>query len=446
MLVFCSPTHSLPTLNGDIVHIQRYFDGQLIAGECCNKTVKVAPGDNDKTALSTGNNLYLNLSDNHIFIDFFPGDGSGGLYNPTGNSCNCSGTHEIIISDINWSGDTSATITNTNVYTNFPSFNNSLVSFGDHYVKINIYPLLWFGSNKYTAIIELSNNSPSSPFNVHTTPLANGENDFSSNIRISSTNSEEATYQHIKENNCIYANQYSEISDGIKTIVPLDEQTIENSSNNRKVDMVSNIQKAVKSAFTSIRDGSRSVFDYFSIGAKTNLTGGAKIFQQQCNDPPAYDYFDLAEASGEMLDFELQLNFGADYAVLDNALMALGQGIENYERLLITIERLQGAMIDNNEQAIALQRSYASSILSDIEDSFTRSHELLLAADEALTPYDPSFHTILDQLESATKDVTASNLIQRSLLSTPSIDISEPNLIWLLFTALPIIIYQRASK
>jgi hypothetical protein len=130
------PMSSGASLIGDDVLITRLTDGEQSGdGICCGPFwVTVEAGTGDKTSLSYGDNLFVDVEANSILIDFGPNGGSGG-----------DGDRVIVIDDLDWAGEPSRIITGYSVDTDLSGFSGGEIAFIDHRVEIQIGSLMWSG-------------------------------------------------------------------------------------------------------------------------------------------------------------------------------------------------------------------------------------------------------------------------------------------------------------
>lgn len=159
-LAAATPADSAPTLLGDTVLIGRYvsWPGPFAYGPF---SVVVQAGDADKTAVSSGNNLYVNVEADRVRIDFGPSNGAGG---------GMPAPHEILIEDIDWVGDVDATIAGYSLVTNIPTVTyapysniatvtSSRVRVGADFVGFTINNLEFQGTEGYYVEILLTSSS-----------------------------------------------------------------------------------------------------------------------------------------------------------------------------------------------------------------------------------------------------------------------------------------------
>lgn len=141
------PSLAVPTIVGDTVTIGRYIDGQIIGTRgCCGPfRTLVQTGETDLTAVSLGQNTYVNPEGYFIRIQWWPFGGSGGGLSD----------HEILIEDIDWIGEPERYISGFGLVTNFPSVTRDLVRFGPDFIGLQVGMLEWIGSSYYYADLVL---------------------------------------------------------------------------------------------------------------------------------------------------------------------------------------------------------------------------------------------------------------------------------------------------
>ncbi|MDJ0939902.1 MAG: PEP-CTERM sorting domain-containing protein [Woeseiaceae bacterium] len=117
-------------LIGDTVTIGRYINGEVIGdGNCCGPfDVVVEEGNGDSTAVSTGNNLFVDVDADVVRFIFGPNQSSGGPFDPF--------EHIIQVDDMDWVGDPTAFISAIEIVTDIPDFDFSRVIFGDDFVHL----------------------------------------------------------------------------------------------------------------------------------------------------------------------------------------------------------------------------------------------------------------------------------------------------------------------
>ena len=136
-LLLLIPLVSEASFIGDDVTITRLLNGSTPDATCCGPfVVTVEAGNNDAIAISPGNNLFVNVEESSILIEFGPSGGSGG---PS------SSDHVIVIDDLDWVGDPSSVLTGITFDTDLIGFNSSFISFFDHRVEVQIAGLGWSG-------------------------------------------------------------------------------------------------------------------------------------------------------------------------------------------------------------------------------------------------------------------------------------------------------------
>ena len=142
------------TLIGDTVTIGRYINGDMIGdGSCCGPfDVMVEAGSGDRTAVSTGNNFYVDVETDRVRIEFGPQRGDGGSIID----------HEILIEGLDWVDDPTGFITGFSLITNFSSITESLFRFDDHLIGLQVGSLRWTGGESYfaEAVIETNHAVP----------------------------------------------------------------------------------------------------------------------------------------------------------------------------------------------------------------------------------------------------------------------------------------------
>ena len=144
--VFSSTANA--SLLGDTVVMSRLIDGGIIGdGSCCGPfDVVVTSGDSDLTALSTGDNMYVNMEAESILFTFGPSGGSGGGLPD----------HAIVIDSIDWVGEPDIFITGFTFYTDLVGFTDSLISFTDHKIEIQLGSLNWSGGQYLDVYLQTS--------------------------------------------------------------------------------------------------------------------------------------------------------------------------------------------------------------------------------------------------------------------------------------------------
>lgn len=111
---------------------------------------------------------------------------------------------------------------------------------------------------------------------------------------------------------------------------------------------------------------------YYAGVAPTFLRVNSRIFQRYAADPPRFDYYVVAESSGNEAETEFEQRFGAEFAPLDDLFRRWGYASEALDLALTTLERLQGAYLDADKQAFNLQAEIFRRLTADSDSLFAR--------------------------------------------------------------------------
>ena len=121
------------TIVGDTVQIRRELPSlSFINGPFATTVVS---GPSDSISLSSANNIFVNPESSSILFNFGPVVGSGGGY----------ADHRIIVSDIDWFGEPSLTLSSVTATSDIPGFSPSFVTFDAHSVTLSIRGFNWSG-------------------------------------------------------------------------------------------------------------------------------------------------------------------------------------------------------------------------------------------------------------------------------------------------------------
>lgn len=166
------------------------------------------------------------------------------------------------------------------------------------------------------------------------------------------------------------ADQFQTVSDAIPTNTDLGPDAIDNigdAAERRAVDLVRTIRDEVVDTLST---GAEAVVEYFALAVKTVTKGGQGIFTTLKNDPPRTDFDQLTQASLELLDFRFGETYGAEYGLIDDAFLSVGHGLETLERILLTVERVQGATLLGDQSATETQLSHLEMLYETLDLKF----------------------------------------------------------------------------
>ncbi len=135
-------------------------------------------------------------------------------------------------------------------------------------------------------------------------------------------------------------------------------------------DKTRTVVEGIQTVFDALKSGAASLVALFKMGAEIILKGAEVNFNKLANDPPDQNFNELAQRSGETLDMGFADKFGSRFSVIDQAFRDFGLGLEGYELFLTTLERMQGALVANDLEAFAKQRSAAEVWLTQADTDF----------------------------------------------------------------------------
>lgn len=207
--------------------------------------------------------------------------------------------------------------------------------------------------------------------------------------------------------------QFKSASDSIPSnmlIAQSQENLIIDSGSDRLVNAV----PAIKTVISAAGVGLEFVSEYLGLAVKTVTLGAAANYNSLANDPPDQNYTELAPSSGEMLDLGFIERFGQDYALFDDAFIALGTAIEESERLLITLERIQGALLAEDRNAIEMQTLEASNILTLMDDAQELAALKFLEIQSSSLGASPELFDLTELMRGLALDSRPSALLQQA--------------------------------
>lgn len=100
-----------------------------------------------------------------------------------------------------------------------------------------------------------------------------------------------------------------------------------------------------------------ALLKYYAGQLASGLRINSLIFQKYSNDPPRYDYHIVAQFSGAEVVTNFEEQFGPAFSILDDTFLNWGYAAEALDLGLVTLERLQGAYLDNEQSFFSLQAS-----------------------------------------------------------------------------------------
>ena len=134
---------------------------------------------------------------------------------------------------------------------------------------------------------------------------------------------------------------------------------------------------------TDTRSSTTIPREYFSSGAVAAGAGARSNANKLANDPPDYTFDYVYDRPANLntdlsYDFDFTGLYGPTFAIVDDAFRHFNIGSELLERSLVAVERLQGALIVRDQQAIDAQLKGLNDFLNRADFRFNKSQELFL--------------------------------------------------------------------
>lgn len=260
------------------------------------------------------------------------------------------------------------------------------------------------------------------PFNITFNPSIQGK--LESQLIFSSLVSPEMKAQKdLKEHYRNKSDELENIGDTIDTTIPIDP-----------TEQDGPIIRVLNGILTVMKGAAGTVEEYLAIGGKTSIKGGEGIFDKLAKDPPDPNFLEIAERSGEQLDPQFALTFGEEFALVDLAFLDLGIGLESYDLLLPTLERMQGAILANDFSAFNLQKDRAIELLTEGEEALLRASANFASLSNIFN--DDHASLIASDLSKISLGITHSSILASQPVPVPSTVLLFTTGIFLLFVFL----------